>query len=61
MPSKTEEYLALASYFIIVSSRNHVVAYVGQSMISDFIFHGHLRGTCRGKAPPSAIADRSGA
>ena len=35
------------------------VAYVGQSMISDFIFHGHLHGTCRGKAPPSANADRS--
>ena len=32
---------ALASYFILVSSWNHVVAYVGQSMISDFIFHGH--------------------
>ena len=28
-------------------------------MISDFIFHGHLHGTCRGKAPPSANADRS--
>ena len=35
------------------------VPYVGQSMISDFIFHGHLHGTCRGKAPPSANADRS--
>ena len=29
------------------------------SMISDFIFHGHLHGTCRGKAPTSANADRS--
>ena len=29
------------------------------SMISDFIFHGHLHGTCRGKAPPSANAGRS--
>ena len=35
------------------------VAYVGQSVISDFIFHEHLHGTCRGKAPPSANADRS--
>ena len=24
-------------------------------MISDFIFHGHLHGTCRGKAPPSCL------
>ena len=32
-----------------------------ESMISDFIFHGHLRGTCRGNAPPSAVADRAAA
>ena len=25
----------------ILSSWNHVVVYIGQSMISDFIFHGH--------------------
>ena len=49
----------LSSYFMFVSSWNHVVAYIAQSMISDFIFHGHLHGTCRGKAPPSANADRS--
>ena len=46
---------ALSSYFMFVSSWNHVVAYVGQSMISDFTFHGHLHGACRDKAPPSCL------
>ena len=34
---------------MFVSSWNHVVAYVGQSMISDFIFHGYLHWTFRRK------------
>ena len=36
---------------------NDPLAYA--DLILDFIFHGYLHGTCRGKAPPSANADRS--
>ena len=54
----TGVHVELANAFIVLHNRvllKSCVAYVGQSMISDFIFHGHLHGTCRGEAPPSCL------